>query len=280
MRRFSFLFIVLFLVCGFLFPSSRDPFNVAIGLLRTASDNLSARAVIGFSEKYVRSVEKYSGSGMVFQLSPEVYVEAGANDSFSSITIKARGLFLIFHKKTLGEVSDLPGPAPLVIPDLGKLFHAIPISVGVESDSQLRNIAALLEVGWSPLLYPEQKPFKLGENVKFELLVQTGYKFKVSDVSNGVGGLEDESAESPNKGLARLKASLEIRQNIGSRIGIRGDAVGWYDLVNNEFYHRLDATVRLTMFPGKHFDLKYQNGSGAPNFNKGNQFSANLALEL
>ena len=280
MKRFSFLFVVLFLICGSLFPSSRDPFNVALGLLRTASDNLSARAVIGFSEKYVRPVEKYNGSGMVFQLSPEVHVEAGADDSFSSITIKARGLFLLFHKKTLGMEDELPEAGPLEIPDLGKLFHAIPISVGVESDSQLRNIAALLEVGWSPMLYPEQKPFKLGENVKFEFLVQTGYKFKVSDATNADGGLEDQSAESPNKGLARLKAVLEVKQNIGSRIGIRGDVAGWYDLINNAFYHRLDFTVRLTMFPGKHFDLKYQNGSGAPNFNKGNQFSANLALEL
>ncbi len=280
MKRFSFLFVVLFLICGSLFPSSRDPFNVALGLLRTASDNLSARAVIGFSEKYVRPVEKYNGSGMVFQLSPEVHVEAGGDDSFSSITIKARGLFLLFHKKTLGMEDELPEAGPLEIPDLGKLFHAIPISVGVESDSQLRNIAALLEVGWSPMLYPEQKPFKLGENVKFEFLVQTGYKFKVSDATNADGGLEDQSAESPNKGLARLKAVLEVKQNIGSRIGIRGDVAGWYDLINNAFYHRLDFTVRLTMFPGKHFDLKYQNGSGAPNFNKGNQFSANLALEL
>ena len=280
MKRFSVFLMIFFLVCGSVFSADRDPFNVAIGLLRTASDNLSARAVIGFSEKYIRPIEKYSGSGTIFQLSPEVNVEAGADDSFSSITIKARGLFLIFHKKTLGMEDELPEAGPIEIPDLNKLFHAIPISVGVESDSQLRNIAALLEVGWAPLLYPERKPFKLGENIKVEVLIQTGYKFKVSDETNSAGGLADQSAESPNKGLARLKAKFEIRQNIGSRIGLRGDAAGWYDLINNEFYHRLDVTIRLTMFPGKHFDLKYQNGSGAPNFNKGNQFSANLALEL
>ncbi len=280
MKRFSVFFLILFLVVGSVFSADRAPFNIALGLLRTASDNLSARAVIGFSEKYIRPVEKYSGSGTVFQLSPEVHVEAGADDSFSSITIKARGLFLVFHKKDISDPEDRDETGSMFIPDLGRLFHAVPISIGIESDSQLRNIAALFEVGWAPLLYPEQKPFKLGENIKVEVLIQTGYKFKVSDASNSAGGLADQSAESQNKGLARLKAKFEIRQNIGSRIGLQGDAAGWYDLINNAFYHRLDFTVRLTMFPGKHFDLKYQNGSGAPNFNKGNQFSANLALEL
>ena len=57
-----------------------------------------------------------------------------------------------------------------------------------------------------------------------------------------------------------------------------GAATVWYDIANSVFYHRLVATLRLTVIENRHFDFTYEKGSGAPNFNEGSQFSANLAV--
>ncbi len=74
--------------------------------------------------------------------------------------------------------------------------------------------------------------------------------------------------------------SLPITGDLKIGVNLIPKATGWYDFVNNEFYHTASAIIRFSLDEGRSFDLAYQNGSGAPNFNEGNQFSANLTLQF
>ncbi len=251
---------------------AKSPIDLAIGLLRTHADKLSANIVARYAEGYMQSIEKMGDKNYIFTLSPEINIEGGLKDSFNGMTFKARGLLLKFSTKELLSGGE--------IPDLNKLFHAFPFSVGMETDQRFQNISTIAEAGYVPLWFPKFKAFKLGKNFQFGIFVQGGYKFQTSKETNQTGGAEDQSNEESNKPIGRLRAIIFVNQEIGGRIYLKGNAQGWYDFLNNKFYHQLDIGIRLTYIPGKHFDFKYQNGSGAPNFNIGNQFGASLAFDL
>jgi hypothetical protein len=50
--------------------------------------------------------------------------------------------------------------------------------------------------------------------------------------------------------------------------------------MNSEIYYTLEAKVRfyLSQQKDKFFDFEYQKGSGAPNFNQGDQFGIGLTV--
>ena len=85
--------------------------------------------------------------------------------------------------------------------------------------------------------------------------------------------------------IFRIKGSFAIDTksliNIsGVGVGLWGSADAWYDILNSEIYYRLEGTVRffLSANKDKFFSLNYQKGSGAPNFNQGEQFGMGLTV--
>jgi hypothetical protein len=122
---------------------------------------------------------------------------------------------------------------------------------------------------------------------KLGLFLQSGYKFKVDtnkvSQTTQTGGASDESEEDRDGVLLRAKGSIGISPRFMFSktfgLGIIGDADGWWDFVNALPYYRVAATFRLILSPDKSFDFTYQKGSGAPNFNKGDQFSANITVQ-
>ena len=51
--------------------------------------------------------------------------------------------------------------------------------------------------------------------------------------------------------------------------------------IDNDPITKLEGTIRLRLSDDYDLDLfQYQNGSGAPNFNAGDQFSANLVMKF
>ena len=59
---------------------------------------------------------------------------------------------------------------------------------------------------------------------------------------------------------------------------MKGRADGWYDIANGKTYYRVTAACRVRIAKDRHFAFACEKGSGAPNFNKGNQFSANITV--
>jgi hypothetical protein len=99
------------------------------------------------------------------------------------------------------------------------------------------------------------------------------------------GGAADQSKEKTGDGLARMKLDSGIDFKLASfgldrDVTLIANATGWYDIAHSATYHRLEAILRLSLSKDRFFDLTYENGSGAPNFNKGSQFSANLTVQF
>jgi hypothetical protein len=269
--------------------------DLALGALKTEAEAAAIRLAINFVEE-LPDIFKASGpqsKAWLVDLRPEVTIETGTADSFNAIIAKLTGNYIRFPTTVVGGV---------VVPDGSRLFHAFPLSMGLETDRSFRTVSAIAEVGYVPF-YLKQTRFKLGLNPKLGIFLQSGYKFSVSEVVNsgdvatvddcclddigsGSNGSKDESEEAPDSGLLRMKGVAEFQVPIvkiaGGERGLSfvGRAAGWYDIANGAFYHKLVATVRLSVSSDRHFDFTYEKGSGAPNFNKGAQFSANLAVEF
>jgi hypothetical protein len=96
----------------------------------------------------------------------------------------------------------------------------------------------------------------------------------------------DNSAEEDGEAIFRIKS--EFRADIlmasfdvmGRKVTLQAQpkATGWYDALNSEFYYSVGADFEIDLGDDKDFVLQYLKGSGAPNFNEGDQFGAFLKI--
>jgi hypothetical protein len=290
MKQLSFrLGILLVLVLDIFVPrlaftqeEDRTPISVSLGSARTEAEAAAVRLAIEYFENigdiFITSVDPNSKSGRIADFTPEIKIQTGEEDAFNGIIAKISGNYLFF------KTTDVCGAQT---PDSSKAFTVIPVSVGFETDRRFNNLNLLTEVGYVPW-GPKDSNNKLrfGLNPRLGIFVQAGYKFKLSSASAmpATGGAADESSEKPDSALLRLKAAAcadlpLVTFSKGKRtVRLILAGAGWYDIKNSEFYHELDVILRLPLSGARYFDLQYENGSGAPSFNKGNQFSANLTI--
>jgi hypothetical protein len=95
----------------------------------------------------------------------------------------------------------------------------------------------------------------------------------------------DQSKEKADNAIFRVKSSFGVDTKSlfkisGVGVGLIGNADVWYDFLNSQIYYTLQSKIRfyLTDNQDKYFDLHYQKGSGAPNFNEGDQFGIGLTI--
>ena len=167
-------------------------------------------------------------------------------------------------------------------------FHVVTASAGFEADGGFDNTAFLAEAGYVPWFQNHFRGrYALLSASTVALFVQGGYKADTAGSSDtdGVGdGAADESAEAPDSGVFRLRGEYRLSPvpvaplGGGGQLQVLGLAIAWRDLVNGEWYYRLEGGIRIPLAGAQSFDLLYQKGSGAPNFNQGDQFSANLTV--
>jgi len=273
-----------------------SPVELSIGTVRTAAEAAAVKFLAKYAEGLddifltnANKVKKTSADkGSILDLSPEVSIETGDQDSFNGIIAKMTGNYM---RVTLKDIKDPNNPAKtLQVGDLGKLVHVVPISFGFESDRNFKSVSTILETGYVPLLIPRG----VGFQHKVGIFAQAGYKFDANKRSEPeTGGAQDQSAEEKESSILRLKGRAGTKLCVLGKgkclhkinddnwgVNVILDATGWYDLRNSKTYHSIEAILRLTLFNGRNFDLKYQDGSGAPNFNKGAEFSANLTVQF
>ncbi|HKI02990.1 MAG TPA: hypothetical protein VKK31_13525 [Thermoanaerobaculia bacterium] len=263
----------------------------SLGTARTAAEAAAVKFLARFAEGLPDIYETSKSrakedKGWILDLSPDISIETGDKDSFNGVIAKMTGNYMRIR------LTELPG-IPQPIADSNKLIHVVPVSFGFEGNRNFDDVAAILETGYIPMLIPKG----LGFMHKVGIFLQAGYKFDASkDGEQESGGAEDQSAEEPDTSILRLKTSVGTKwcllgnnggclRALGGGLGkgdwsvnVLLDASGWYDIANQETYHLIDARLRLTLKEARNFDLKYQDGSGAPNFNKGDEFSANLTI--
>ncbi|MCH9053134.1 MAG: hypothetical protein IIA72_19085 [Proteobacteria bacterium] len=294
------------------------PVDISIGVLESEGGNSAIRYIAEFlnepapyfaascdpskkpGQKLGKSCDGIE-SGWLLYIAPDVDLDGGGEDSFDSVVLKISGHFMTFDLQEIQARDDQLNLIPdesIIGLDLKKPFHVFPISAGIETTREMDFVNALVEVGYRP--YVLQGPFQIGRNLKFGIFLQGGYKFSVDDdpaaAAKREGGARDESEEKTDDMLARLKIDLSGKIDLGD-LGINfGDlgigtgtgqsvtlipkVTGWYDAANSEFYHSVELALRFGLGDDKFFDLKYQNGSGAPNFNEGSQFGASLTVRF
>lgn len=270
---------IIVILLMFIGVTAHSQLDVNVGAAKTDLKN----SAISIGLTYLRSLDSIFGNNeyfipgkhSFFVVSPEIDIQTGTADAYSSIVLKASGLFNTFKTK---EVSGL------IIPDYHKTFHTFPISIGVETNNQFNNTNGILEVGWIPYYqsYGRASPEWI-KRTDFGLYLQAGYKFN-SDTS-GVGGQANESEEQAEKAILRVRGSFGIDTDRfikirGLDIGIVGTADGWGDIINSAFYHKLEGRVRVYLTEATAFDFIFTSGSGAPLFNEGEQYGVGVRLKL
>lgn len=219
------------------------------------------------------NVERALFSDSAFTLlGPDIEVRTGGSDAFDAVIAKLTGLTVL--DPPLGEDGEA---------NYGAFLHAFTYSLGFETTRNMNTPAALAEAGWIPIA-----PSKVGQDERFGLdggrrvgvFLQLGYKFSADDPAAAPeGGAADESKESPDDAIARIKVDARYRLDLGERVVLIPIAQYWYDAKNGSSYYAISGTIRVAIQPGKYFwDIKFEKGAGAPTFNEGNQFSTGLTL--
>lgn len=253
-----------------------------LDLAATKTDLKNNAITIGIS--YLRSLDSvYGGTEFFvpgkrsfFMITPDVDIVTGTEDAFSSIVIKASGLYNTFKTTQV---------AGLITPDYNKTFHTFPISLGFEANNLFNNINGILEVGWVPYYqsYGRNSPDWV-KKTSFGLFLQAGYKFNVAD-SLAEGGEVNESEEKQESGIARVRGTFKVNTDKllnlkGLNIGLIGTADGWGDAVNSAFYYKVEGRARVFLTDELFLDFILSKGSGAPLFNEAEQFGLGLSMDF
>jgi len=218
------------------------------------------------------------GKKSFFLITPELDIQTGTADAFSSITAKATGLISTFKTTTV---------AGLTTPDFNKTFHVFPVSIGAETNNLFNNINGIFEVGWIPYYqsYGRSSPDWV-KKTNFGIFLQAGYKFGIDSMGRTtIGGEIDKSEERPDRGILRAKGEFGINTGelltiSGLKIGLVANAEGWYDALNSAVYHKLEGRARFFLNATQYVDLLFSKGSGAPLFNQAFQAGVGLTLSF
>lgn len=262
------LVCLLLVLAGF----AQKPLSVNLSAVRTDQGNsalslgLSYIPNLSFTGKEKLKFGKHS----ILTVNPEVQIMSGSADAFSSITAKITGLEVLFKTHNVGKI---------VSPDVTKTVHTFPFSLGIESSSRFNFVNALFEAGYVPW-YGASATDTWLKHTKFGVFLQAGYKFKTDSID-----IADQSQEALNSGIFRVKGSASVDtkalisiQNL--RLGLAGTGDVWYDFLNAATYYRVAGALRMYLSADNYMDFQIQKGSGAPLFNKGEQWGVGLNISF
>ena len=284
LRKSTILFLLATLSIGSKAQESKRPLAVTLGSVKT---QLKQNA-IQYGIRYVNSLDSLwekqdfllAGDRSSFLLTPSVHIISGNADAFSSIQIKLTGLTLLF---------DTISIAGVITPNTAKTFQTFPFTMGLETNNKFNAVNGITELGWVPWYQSGERQLPmLLKKTKLGIFIQGGYKFAIDSSGNAaLGGETDQSSEKVHHAICRIRGSAgfdtpSIIHFSGAGIGLVGGADGWYDLLNSRWYYCLQGKIRLYLAPGKekYFDFHYQKGSGAPNFNQGDQYGVSLTMQF
>ena len=266
------LLLPLLLVFSF---AAKAQLTVSAGAVQTPSQQQALSILVTYLQNLDSVIKKkdylVAGPNSSLLISPTFNIQAGtAPSAFSSITLQAQALWMFFKDTTV---------AGLKTPNIHRTINTFPINFGVETNGQFNVLNGIVEFGYVPWFPQGSFLHKLHVGAFF----QGGYKFQLD--STGLTKQVATSGEPVDNLIARVLGSAAINtgsfMKMGSiNIGLVGNANVWYDLVAQKVYTQVEADFRFTVANGQFFDLRYQNGSGAPNFQVGSQYGIALTVTL
>ena len=276
MKRILILAIILLL--NFKIVISQDR-NIKSGLSQTSLDKIALNFAVDYVKKLEPKLELFKANNRsLLSFTPDIDVLIGTKDAFNGITLKYVGNIMYFDTTTIAGEGG--------IPDLGKTFHNFPVALGLESNQDFTFINGVLEAGYIPWYQNDSNLNKYVKQTKAGIFIQGGYKFQVRDTLLMTGGDADESSEQLDDAILRLKGVIGFSpafyfdEDKKFGISVIGNATTWYDILNQKFYYKLAGKLRFILHKDLYFDFGYEKGSGAPNFNQGEQFTANIGFQF
>lgn len=269
-------------VIGLLFSmfSLAQEADFNLGYIKTSIGKNAVSFAVNYAEKLEPKLELFKANKTsLLSFSPDIKILLGSKDAFNGITAKYVGNIMQFKTTTISGIDG--------IPDLSKNFNNFPVAIGFETDKEFSFLNGLVEVGWIPWYQNNKAVNKYLRQTKFGVFVQGGYKFSLNDSTMlNMGGAKDESKEGLDSNIMRIKSEFGFSpvfyfdKEDGFGFSIIGTSSVWYDLINLEVYYNLVGKFRFLLTKDYYFDLGYEKGSGAPNFNQGEQFTANLGIRF
>lgn len=263
----------------FSFATARSQLTVDLGTSKTELGNAALR--VGLT--YLANLDSIFGGRQLFipgkhsffVLTPQADIQAGTEDAFTSIELKATGLLNVFKTKVVGG---------LINPDFSRVFHVFPMSLGAETDARFANTNAIAEIGWIPYWQSYARPGPdWVKKASIALYIQGGYKINLD--SSGIGGKLFGTEEQNHKVILRARGKFKVDTDKffdirGVNFGLVGTAEGWADVINSAFYHKLEGRARVFLKDDIFLDLIFASGSGAPLFNESEQYGVGITLKL
>jgi hypothetical protein len=253
-----------------------SPLQVSIGAIRTAAERSAVAFAIDLTKNLNGVDFQENGAHSLVYFTPDIQIQTGEDDAFDGIVAKVTGSLVVFRDTII---------AGLKTPNTKSRFNTFPFSAGIETDRRFDAINTIVEAGWVPWF--QRTAPELLKSTFVGLFLQAGYKADVGTSAEPTvpdGGNLDESDEGVDSGLLRAKGSVKFAPTfpVGAKgeltLGIVGAASVWYDIAHGATYHRIEAKAKLGLGKDKTFEFGYQNGSGAPNFNEGDQVGAFLVV--
>lgn len=258
---------------------ARSQLTVDLGTSKTELGKAALRVGVSYladlDSMFGNKTHFIPGKHSFFVLTPQLDIQAGTEDAFSTIELKATGLLNVFKTTTVGG---------LINPDFNKTFHVFPMSLGAETDANFRNTNAIAEIGWIPYWQSYGRPGpEWIKKASFGMYIQGGYKINLD--SSGIGGKLLGTEEQNRKGILRARGKLKIDTDKffdikGLNLGLVGTAEGWADIINSAFYHKVEGRARVFLNDNNYLDLIFASGSGAPLFNKSEQYGVGITMKL
>ena len=284
-----FIFMLLLLsfngITKIAYSAEKASYELSIGTIEAEA----VKTAVGLLFKYFVKIDSIylfdhakpknicSDSGWLFHINPEINLRTGEGDVFNGFITKLNGNYIRFKTIKIGNI---------VTPDSSKLFHVFQFNIVLETNKHSDYVNSLFEIGYIPFLLTHK--WRLGLENRVGVFLIAGHKSEIDDDPKvETGNAVDESEEEVNSVILRTKLGgegkfdiLKFGNNAKYSISVNPETWGWYDFANDEFYHRVVGAVCFNFPKYISLNLKYENGSGAPNFNDGEQFSINLAVNF
>jgi hypothetical protein len=260
------------MLCLIIIPSYAESQNADTSIAIESGTSLSTsiiKIIANYAEDLNDAQIYLTGKNNSLYFSPQFKFSYGQDNEAKSIIAKATGYWAFYKTITpAGGIETI---------DTTKVINSIPFSIGLESDGLFEQPIGLAEFGYVPW-YRGAVPSILKKS-QIGIFIQTGYKFKIADTNNTANIYETKETIDSLVLRAKVLYGIEIDPEMfNGRIGLSSDGSLVYDLANNSIYYQINGIVRFNLPNNKRFDLKYEKGTGAPYYNTGDNFSANLTF--
>ena len=273
--------------------NGQDNVTLSVGGVSTSARQGAIDLGLKLFESYESVLNKpqvAAGHKWYMYAMPQAEIRYGSGDMFNGFVAKATGIIMFYDTTTVVGVSGVLDPS--------KMRWIVPYSVGLETNKDFKNYNVIGEIGLVPfyktiaahLGVTNKTLLQLSNQSNFGIYFQGGSKVgslgTADTLTNQGVGDASQSLEKIDSGIARLKLMANLNPVLlkpikgNFNLNLRFQATYWYDFINSGHYYRVEAKAGIQILKNIAFEFGYEKGSGAPNFNTGDQFGGNLKVKL